>query len=55
MCTQVVPESAYFNLANYIHNQVSTEAAVDIAKLYVDAYPESSFAHYRSLFLLGFR
>ena len=42
-----VPESAYFNLANYVYNQVSTEAAVDISKLYVDVYPESSFAHYR--------
>jgi len=42
-----VPESAYFNLANYVYNQISTEAAVNISKLYVEAYPESSFAHYR--------
>jgi predicted alpha/beta superfamily hydrolase len=42
-----IPESAYFNLANYVYNQVSTEEAVKISKLYVDAYPESSFAHYR--------
>jgi predicted alpha/beta superfamily hydrolase len=42
-----VPESAYFNLANYVYNQISTEAAVNISKLYVETYPESSFAHYR--------
>ncbi len=42
-----VPESAYFNLANYVYNQVSTEAAVNISKLYVEAYPDSSFANYR--------
>jgi predicted alpha/beta superfamily hydrolase len=44
-----VPEAAYSNLAYYVYNQVSTEAAVEIAQLYVDAYPESSFAY----FLLG--
>jgi predicted alpha/beta superfamily hydrolase len=42
-----VPESAYFNLANYVYNQVSTEEAVKVSKLYVEAYPDSSFAHYR--------
>ena len=42
-----VPESAYSNLANYVYNQVSTSAAVEISRLYVDAYPESSFARYR--------
>ncbi len=42
-----VPESAYFNLANYVYNQVSTEAALKISKLYVEAYPDSSFANYR--------
>jgi predicted alpha/beta superfamily hydrolase len=44
-----VPESAYSNLAYYVYNQVSTDAAVGVAQLYVKAYPESSFAH----FLLG--
>ena len=42
-----VPEAAYSNLVNYVYNQVSTEAAVKTAKLYVQAYPESSFAYYR--------
>jgi tetratricopeptide (TPR) repeat protein len=42
-----IPESAYFNLANYVYNQVSTAEAVKISKLYVEAYPESSFAHFR--------
>jgi len=45
-----VPESAYSNLANYVFNQVSTNAAVEISKLYIDAYPESSYAR----FLIGF-
>ncbi len=43
----IVPESAYSNLANYVYNQVSTEAAVKIAELYVAAFPKSSFAYYR--------
>ena len=42
-----VPEAAYSNLVNYVYNQVSTEAAVKTAKLYVKAYPESSYAYYR--------
>jgi predicted alpha/beta superfamily hydrolase len=42
-----VPESAYSNLANYVYNQVSSEAAIEICKLYVKAYPQSSFAYYR--------
>jgi hypothetical protein len=42
-----VPEYAYSNLANYVYNQVSTEAAVEISVLYVDNYTESSFAHYK--------
>jgi predicted alpha/beta superfamily hydrolase len=42
-----IPEAAYSNLVNYVYNQVSTEAAVKTAKLYVQAYPESSFAYYR--------
>ena len=42
-----VPEAAYSNLVNYVYNQVSTEAAVETAKLYVKAYPESSYAYYR--------
>jgi predicted alpha/beta superfamily hydrolase len=42
-----VPESAYSELANYVYNQVSTEAAIDIAKQYVGAYPKSSYAYYR--------
>ena len=41
-----VPESAYSSLANYIYNQVSTDAAVGVAQLYVKACPESSYAHY---------
>jgi predicted alpha/beta superfamily hydrolase len=44
-----VPESAYSGLATYVYNQVSTEAAVGVAQLYVQAYPESSLAY----FLLG--
>jgi predicted alpha/beta superfamily hydrolase len=42
-----IPESAYSQLANYVYNQVSTEAAIDIAKQYVGAYPKSSYACYR--------
>ena len=42
-----IPESAYSQLANYVYNQVSTEAAIGIAKRYVDAYPKSSYAYYR--------
>ena len=42
-----VPEAAYSNLANYTYNQVSTEAAIDIAKLYVNAFPNSSYAYFR--------
>jgi predicted alpha/beta superfamily hydrolase len=42
-----VPEAAYSNIVNYVYNQVSTEAAVETAKLYVKAYPESSYAYYR--------
>jgi predicted alpha/beta superfamily hydrolase len=42
-----VPESAYSQLANYVYNQVSTEAAIDVSKQYVDAYPQSSYAYYR--------
>ena len=41
-----VPESAYSSLANYVYNQVSTDAAVGVAQLYVKACPESSYAHY---------
>ncbi len=44
-----VPEVAYSNLAYYVYNQVSTKAAIGVAKQYVDAFPESSFAY----FLLG--
>ena len=42
-----VPEAAYSNLANYVYNQVSTEAAIKIAKLYVNAFPKSSYAQFR--------
>lgn len=42
-----VPEAAYSSLVNYVYNQVSTEAAVETAKLYVNAYPKSSYAYYR--------
>ena len=34
-------------MVNYVYNQVSTEAAVETAKLYVNAYPKSSYAYYR--------
>jgi predicted alpha/beta superfamily hydrolase len=45
--TMPVPESAYSELADYVYNQVSTEAAIDRAKQYVGAYPKSSYAYYR--------
>ena len=48
-----IPESAYSGLVNYIYNQISTEAAVETAKLYVRAYPKSSYAYYR-LGLFGY-
>jgi predicted alpha/beta superfamily hydrolase len=41
------PESAYSQLANYVYNHVSTEAVIDIAKKYVRAYPQSSYAYYQ--------
>ncbi len=41
-----VPESAYFNLANYIYSQGSAEEAVKISKLCIEVYPESPFAHF---------
>jgi predicted alpha/beta superfamily hydrolase len=41
-----IPESAYFRLASKNYNEGDRKKAVEIAKEYVNKFPESSYAHY---------
>ncbi len=41
-----IPESAYFRLASKHYNEGDRKKAVEIAKEYVNKFPESSYAHY---------
>jgi len=41
-----IPESAYFRLASKYYNEGDRKKAFEIAKEYVDKFPESSYAHY---------
>jgi len=41
-----IPESAYFRLASKYYNEGNRKKALEIAKEYVNKFPESSYAHY---------
>ncbi len=41
-----IPESAYFRLASKYFNEGDKKKAFEIAKEYVNKFPESSYAHY---------
>ena len=41
-----IPESAYFRLASKYYNEGNRKKAFEIAKEYVNKFPESSYAHY---------
>ncbi len=41
-----IPESAYFRLASKYFNEGNRKKAFEIAKEYVNKFPESSYAHY---------
>jgi predicted alpha/beta superfamily hydrolase len=41
-----IPESAYFRLASKYYNEGDRKKAFEIAKEYVNKFPESSYAHY---------
>jgi predicted alpha/beta superfamily hydrolase len=41
-----IPESAYFRLASKYFNEGDKKKALEIAKGYVNKFPESSYAHY---------
>ena len=41
-----IPESAYFRLASRYYNAGDRSKAVEIAKIYVERFPQSSYAHY---------
>ncbi len=41
-----IPESAYFRLASKHYNEGDRKKAFEIAKEYVNKFPESSYAHY---------